>query len=164
MCLIVEIGIAFEAIGDSQLQSDIARHKRDSQDSSSLPGMDKGLWSLCRHPNYFGEISFWMGVYLMGVNAMNAANLDAQFSMLIFLFGPFAVFALIYFGSLPLMEERQLKRRPEFYRAYMRRVTFKLLPVSNVLGSLVRLYKSLKDEQYYQKRRKANRKSAPKSK
>lgn len=148
-------------MGDRQLHKEIAR-KRQS-DPDSLAGVDRGLWSLCRHPNYFGEITFWLGVYLFGVNSMNASNLDAQLSLLVFLFGPFAVFALIYFGSLPLMEERQLKRRPEFYRAYMRRVTFKLLPFSNVLSGFIRLYRSLKDEQY-QKRRKTNRKSAPKTK
>lgn len=126
--------------------------------------MDKGLWSLCRHPNYFGEITFWLGVYLFGVTSMNVANLDAQLNTLVFLFGPFAVFALIYFGSLPLMEERQLKRRAEFYRGYMKRVTFKLLPVSNVFGSFMRLYRSLKDDQLHTKRRKTNRKIAPKSK
>lgn len=31
--------------------------------------MDKGLWSISRHPNYFGEILFWWGVYLINFSA-----------------------------------------------------------------------------------------------
>lgn len=31
--------------------------------------MDKGFWSLCRHPNYLGEIIFWFGAFLVNFSA-----------------------------------------------------------------------------------------------
>ncbi len=46
------------------------------------------------------------------------------------LIGPCGIFALIYFGSLPIMEKRQLERRKELYKDYMERVSFKILPIS----------------------------------
>lgn len=57
------------------------------------------------------------------------------------------------------MEERQLRRRTEFYKSYMKRVTFKLLPFNNVM-SIVKMLKNLKDDQQ-QKRRKSYRKAKP---
>jgi steroid 5-alpha reductase family enzyme len=30
--------------------------------------MDQGLWAWSRHPNYFGEIAQWWGVFLMAVS------------------------------------------------------------------------------------------------
>ncbi len=39
---------------------------RAFQKSSPGPGaiMKTGLWARCRHPNYLGEILFWMGLFL----------------------------------------------------------------------------------------------------
>jgi steroid 5-alpha reductase family enzyme len=83
---------------------------------------------LCRHPNYFGEITFWLGVYLFGLAA--GASIYDSFYLTVFFLGPFAIFAIINFGSMPLMEERQMKRRTEFYTNYKKQVPFKLLPLS----------------------------------
>ena len=44
------VGFVFEAVGDAQL----ARFKKDPANAGKV--MDRGLWSLTRHPNYFGEI------------------------------------------------------------------------------------------------------------
>ena len=56
-------GLAFEAVADWQL----ARFKNDP---SSLHGvMRSGLWSLSRHPNYFGESVLWWGIGLIALPA-----------------------------------------------------------------------------------------------
>ena len=64
-----------------------------------------GLWKRGRHPNYFGEVQMWWGVWLM------YASLSG-FDWLIL--APVAMTALFLFISIPLMEGRQLKNKPTY--------------------------------------------------
>ena len=66
---------------------------------------DVGLWKRGRHPNYFGEVQTWWGVWLM------YASLSG-FDWLIL--APVAMTALFLFISIPLMEGRQLKNKPTY--------------------------------------------------
>jgi steroid 5-alpha reductase family enzyme len=52
-------GLVFEAVGDAQL----ATYKRDPNRG---PVMDRGLWAWTRHPNYFGDALFWVGIWIAG--------------------------------------------------------------------------------------------------
>jgi steroid 5-alpha reductase family enzyme len=52
-------GFGFEAIGDWQLLMFI----RNPDNSGKL--MTGGLWRYTRHPNYFGEVTLWWGIWLM---------------------------------------------------------------------------------------------------
>jgi steroid 5-alpha reductase family enzyme len=124
--LVVMNAIFFESIADYQLRKTINNKKSEDK---NLPCMDRGLWSLCRHPNYFGEITFWLGLWIIGLST-DLNLLSDYFYWAVFLFGAFGVFVIIYFGSMPMMEERQLKRRTEFYTNYMRRVPYKILPLN----------------------------------
>jgi steroid 5-alpha reductase family enzyme len=121
--LLTFTGILFETIADGQLRRHLSNKKMQSK------AINTGLWSLCRHPNYFGEITFWFGLYLIAI-ASDLSLINDKFYLLCFLFGPFAVFSIIYFGSLPMMEERQLIKRKITYSNYMNQVKFKLLPVN----------------------------------
>ena len=64
-----------------------------------------GLWKRGRHPNYFGEVQMWWGVWLM------YASLSG-FDWLIL--ATVAMTALFLFISIPLMEGRQLKNKPTY--------------------------------------------------
>ena len=123
--LILIVTILFEGIADIQLKNN---NSKVQDNNLGLPCMDKGLWSLCRHPNYFGEVSFWFGLYLFGLASGASIWADNGFYLIVFVLGPFAIFSMIYFGSMPMMEERQMKRREKFYADYKKRVPFKMLP------------------------------------
>ncbi|MFW6319333.1 MAG: DUF1295 domain-containing protein [Bacillota bacterium] len=77
-----------------------------------------GLWRMSRHPNYFGEITFWFGAYMMALSV--STN---------YLIGIGAFINLLMFMtiSIPLMEKRQLTRRPE-YESYIE-TTHVLIPI-----------------------------------
>lgn len=60
------IGLFFEAVGDEQLR----RFKSDPANKGKL--MTTGLWSWTRHPNYFGEVLLWWGVWLIAVELPGA--------------------------------------------------------------------------------------------
>ncbi len=52
------MGFLFETIGDYQLKCFLAKPQPRPR------VMRTGLWRYTRHPNYFGEISLWWGMYL----------------------------------------------------------------------------------------------------
>jgi steroid 5-alpha reductase family enzyme len=78
-----------------------------------VPGavLDTGLWSLSRHPNYFGEVAFWWGIWLFGLSS------GAGWWWTIV--GPVAITALFLGVSIPLMDRRMLARHSGYaaYRA-----------------------------------------------
>lgn len=86
-----------------QLVADTQIHRfRDSH-----PGQycNVGLWRRGRHPNYFGEIQMWWGVWVM-YTSLNG------FDWLVL--GPVAMTALFLFVSIPMMERRQLQNKPGY--------------------------------------------------
>jgi steroid 5-alpha reductase family enzyme len=105
---VTALAIWIEATADRQLH--------DFASSERLPGsiLRTGLWATSRHPNYFGEILFWWGLYLFGI----AANPGYAWTVI----GPLAITGLFVFVTLPLMDERSLERRPG-YEQQIRRVS-----------------------------------------
>ncbi len=55
-------GMIFEVLADNQLEN----FKNNPNKESKF--MTKGVWSLSRHPNYFGEVTIWFGFYIMLFN------------------------------------------------------------------------------------------------
>ena len=58
----------------------------------------EGLWRFSRHPNYFGEILMWFGVYVMMLGVAGDAYL--------LVIGPIVNLLMFLSISLPLMERR----------------------------------------------------------
>jgi steroid 5-alpha reductase family enzyme len=99
--LIVTAGaILIEARADHELARFLA--------SAPAPGsvLDTGLWSVSRHPNYFGEVLFWWGLFLFGL----AANPDWWWTVA----GPAAITILFLVVSVPMMEHRMAERHPGY--------------------------------------------------
>jgi steroid 5-alpha reductase family enzyme len=64
-----------------------------------------GLWKHGRHPNYFGEIMMWWGVWVMYASLFGIDWL---------LMAPVAMTCLFLFISIPMMERRQLENKPGY--------------------------------------------------
>jgi steroid 5-alpha reductase family enzyme len=92
--------IAIEAVSDLQLR----RFLRARRDPGAV--LDAGLWRWSRHPNYFGEVAFWWGLWLFGVAADPAWAWTAV--------GPLSITLLFVLVSLPWMDRRMLSRHPEW--------------------------------------------------
>ena len=56
------LGFTFESIADWQLDRFIA----DQNSRGKI--MDRGLWRYSRHPNYFGEVTMWWGIYCLALS------------------------------------------------------------------------------------------------
>jgi len=67
-----------------------------------------GLWNYSRHPNYFGEVLFWLSMVPFSV----AAGMLSENPILVWA-GPL-VMALFFRFSAWLMDVRSLKRRPDY--------------------------------------------------
>lgn len=101
--------IALEATADRQL----LRFVRSRPPKGSL--LTTGLWAWSRHPNYFGEILLWWGLWLFAVAAAPA-------SWWWTLAGPVAITLLFSVVSLRLVTRRMLAGHPD-YAARMKRVS-----------------------------------------
>lgn len=96
-CLICLASATIQLIADKQSHDFRAAH----------PGQvcNVGLWKRGRHPNYFGEIQFWWGIWIMYA---------AIYGFDWFILGPIAMTALFLGISIPLMEKRQLANKPAY--------------------------------------------------
>ena len=60
-------GFIFEAVGDWQLR----RFIRNPKNKGKV--MDQGLWRYTRHPNYFGEVTQWWGLWIIVLPMMGGS-------------------------------------------------------------------------------------------
>lgn len=110
-------GFFFEAVGDYQLSEFLANPKNKGQ------LMTSGLWQYTRHPNYFGEVTQWWGLWLL----LAASNVTTNYK-LIGLIGPITITTLILFISgVPLLEKKYADDRR--FQQYAKR-THKFFPWS----------------------------------
>ena len=93
-------GIGFEHFADNEL---FYFRKRPNPKQEEI--LQTGLWGSCRYPNYLGEVLFWVGLAVIG---------QAHHAPWFTLIGSVAMFLMIRFISIPMKEERMLKRRPHF--------------------------------------------------
>ncbi len=109
--LVMLFGISMEFFADRQMHDFLSGEKKGEV-------CNLGLWNFSRHPNYLGEISFWLGVYLTML----------PFSLNHWYYGiGFVLVAILFnFVSIPLMENRQLSRRPQ-YKEYQEETSRLLL-------------------------------------
>lgn len=98
----------FVSIGAAtiQLVADTERHRFSRNHRGEICKV--GLWKHGRHPNYFGEISMWWGVWIM---SLPCTDLTKDWTLLV---GPIMMTCLFLCISIPLMESRQKKNKPGY--------------------------------------------------
>ncbi len=88
------VGFAIEAAADLQK----SRFRADSSNKGRF--ISSGLWSWSRHPNYFGEITLWIGVAIIALPAL-------QGWQWVTLISPAFVFLLLTrVSGIPLLEKK----------------------------------------------------------
>lgn len=105
------LGFGLEVIADRQKSA----FKADPANRGRF--IDRGLWAWSRHPNYFGEITLWTGVFLIGAGTFSGGEWVAVLSPL------FVTLLLTKVSGVPLLERRSDERwggQPE-YEAYKAR-------------------------------------------
>ncbi|MEE4299511.1 MAG: DUF1295 domain-containing protein [Pseudomonadales bacterium] len=95
-----------------QFRSDADLHRFRAERASRAEVLTTGIWAWCRHPNYLGEILFWVSLFLFGVAAAGGVY---PWSWL----GPAVMIALFLIVSIPMIEKKLLADKPGYadYRA-----------------------------------------------
>lgn len=107
-------GFIFEVISDMQL----ANFLKDPKNKGEI--LQTGLWKYSRHPNYFGEITLWWGIFLIA-----ASSNYGIFSIL----RPITItFLITKVSGIPMLEEK-LMQNPDFVE-YAKKTSI-LIPKTN---------------------------------
>ncbi|MBB4682801.1 steroid 5-alpha reductase family enzyme [Amycolatopsis jiangsuensis] len=108
------VGFVFEAVGDEQLR----RFRADPANRGGL--LDTGLWRYTRHPNYFGDVCVWWGLYLLACSWWpGAATVLSPLVM---------TFLLVRGTGKPMMEASLRQSRPQYADYVARTSGFLPLP------------------------------------
>ncbi len=110
--MMIILATAIQLIADEQMK----RFKKAHQGQKLC--IEEGLWKYSRHPNYFGEVLVWWGVYLFYLGTFRVLDL--------IILAPIAMTGLFLFISIPWMEKKILETRPE-YKYYQKRVSMLIL-------------------------------------
>jgi steroid 5-alpha reductase family enzyme len=93
------VGFIFETVGDYQLSQFI----KNPENKGKV--LNTGLWKYTRHPNYFGEVTMWWGIWIIAI--------PAGFAWLTILGPAMITFLILFVSGIPLLENRK-KGDPAF--------------------------------------------------
>ncbi len=92
------LGFGFESIADLQK----SRFAADPANRDRF--ISTGLWSISRHPNYFGEIVIWIGIAIIAFPSLEGLSLITLISPV------FVAFLLTRISGVPLLEKSADRR------------------------------------------------------
>lgn len=100
-------GFYFEVVGDAQLTQFI---KNPANKGKLMQG---GLWAYTRHPNYFGEVTQWWGIWLIALSVPSG---------IFAIIAPLTItFLILKISGIPMLEKK-MEKNPDFAE-YKRRVS-----------------------------------------
>jgi len=106
------IGFYFESVGDKQLKNFL------SDPTNKGKVLNTGLWKYTRHPNYFGEVTMWWGIWLISLSSPLLGALS--------IVGPLTItFLILKVSGVPMLE-KNMTTNPLF-QDYIK-TTSKFLP------------------------------------
>jgi steroid 5-alpha reductase family enzyme len=120
-CGLAWLGALAEAVADAHK----FRVKRQSHSQVAFRGPSSGLYAITRHPNYTGEVAFWLGIWLTGFPSF-------QRSVIAWLCSTAGLYGIlrIMFGATQSLEKRQEEKyagQPK-YEAWKKKVRAPLIP------------------------------------
>lgn len=116
--LIWASGFLIETISDSQKFSFMQSQNKKKTFISS------GLWKYSRHPNYFGEMLCWIGIYIFTISSLSTIQ------ALISIISPlFIIFILLFGTGVPKLEQSADAKfgKLKEYQEYKRRTSLVIL-------------------------------------
>ena len=100
------LALAGESLADRQMK----RFKDDAANKGRV--CEAGLWRYSRHPNYFFEFLFWVGISI--------ASLDTPHGWIALVCPALMYYFLTRVTGIPLTEEFAIKSKGDAYREYQR--------------------------------------------
>ena len=107
---VMACGLIYEWIADEQLKNFLYRDSADGDEKPDV--LAKGLWQFSRHPNYFGDWTFWLGATIVAIAAGGLGVLLAVLNLLLI------YWLLTRFTGVARAEQTLPIRRPT-YKHYM---------------------------------------------
>ena len=96
--LVFILGLSIEIIAD--YQKTVFRRNIENKDKF----ITTGLWSLSRHPNYFGEILLWTGLAVMSISSLQGLQYITLISPI------FVYILLVYISGIRILENQAKKK------------------------------------------------------
>jgi len=96
--LVFILGLSIEIIAD--YQKTVFRRNIENKDKF----ITTGLWSLSRHPNYFGEILLWTGIAIMSISSLQGLQYLTLISPI------FVYVLLVYISGVRILEAQAEKK------------------------------------------------------
>ncbi|MFH1770133.1 MAG: DUF1295 domain-containing protein [archaeon] len=112
--LIFLIGLIVESVADAQ------KYKFKQNKKNKGKFIQSGLWKYSRHPNYFGEILVWIGMYVFVFLSLNLTQ------KLIALVSPlFIIILLLFVSGIPMLEKAADKKwsKDKAYKEYKKKTS-----------------------------------------
>ncbi len=126
---LVVIGLAVWSVGFlTESLADYQKFSFRHDPANKNRWIEQGVWKYSRHPNYFGEISVWVGIYLASFVALSGVQ------RLICLISPLVITLLLLFVTgVPILEKSADKRWGHIkqYQDYKKRTRL-LIPLPKV--------------------------------
>jgi len=117
-------GLLLETVADHQKYM-VKRHFGAAYDETKFVGPTGGTYRICRHPNYLGEVLFWMGVYVTSIFSFGTNTTAWVFSTI----GLWCIVSIMLGSTVRLEQKHQEKYgNQEKFQAWHKHVKAPLFP------------------------------------